>query len=239
LELFQVSYNENLDPILRRTLLNSIHRSVYRAQIRPGREAAALSHFNSLAESFPLGHTTGNLMTISLFRWGVHLFAYWESIGQAITPRALFGDMSALLESWPGAETLRSFVPMLDIFHWQEPADVEHWQRKAPIDRISGRLARLNPAQASSYIFYHYQLQEERPGSVDKYGQISLHENLIFFYQELPAIVEEPAIKGCLTTTNTPDHWHDVMFPHFVLWGNVAPGQEIWREVELVFNRSA
>jgi hypothetical protein len=219
--------------------MNSIHRSVYRAQIRPGREAAALAHFNSLAESFPLGHTPGELLTITLFRWGTHLFAYWESIGQAITPKALFGDVSALLESWPGSETLRSFVPMLDIFHWQKPAGVEHWRRKAPIDRISGRLARLNPAMASSYIFYHYQLQEERPGSVDKYGLISLHENLIFFYQELPPIVEEPVIKGTLTTSNTPDHWHDVMFPHFTLWDDVAPGQEIWREVEVVLSRNA
>jgi hypothetical protein len=219
--------------------MNAIHRSVYRAQIQPGQQAAALAHFNSLAESFPLGQTTGELMTISLFNWGVHLFAYWESIGYAITADTLFGDMSALLESWPGAATPRTFAPMLDIFHWQEPADVEHWRRKAPIERISGRLARLNPARASSYIFYHYQLQEERPGSVDKYGLISLHENLIFFYQELPAIVEEPAIKGKLTTTNTPDHWHDVMFPHFILWDDVVPGQEIWREVEVVLSRDA
>jgi hypothetical protein len=219
--------------------MNSIHRSVYRAQIRPGQEAAALARLKSQADTFILGQDIGELMTISLFRWGVHLFAYWESIGQAVTADTLFREMSALLESWPGAATPRTFVPMLDIFHWQEPADVEHWRRKAPIDRISGRLARLNPALVSSYIFYHYQLQEERPGSVDKYGLISLHENLIFFYQELPAIVEEPAIRGKLITTNTPDHWHDVMFPHFVLWDDVAPGQEIWREMEMVLSRNA
>jgi hypothetical protein len=219
--------------------MNTIHRTLYRAQIKPGQEPAALATLKEQVDALNLGFATGNLMTISLFRWGAHLFAYWESIGSTITPEMLFGDMSTLLESWPGAAAPRSFVPMLDIFHWQEPAGVEHWRRKAPIDRISGRLARLNPAMAGSYIFYHYQLQEERPGSVDKYGQISLHENLIFFYQELPAIVEEPAIKGKLTTSNTPDHWHDVMFPHFVLWDDVAPGQEIWREVEVVFNRNA
>jgi hypothetical protein len=86
----------------------------------------------------------------------------------------------------------------------------------------------------SSYIFSHYQLQEERPGQHDKYWLISLHEDLLFFYQELPPF---PAPRpGKLATTNTPDDWQAVMFPHFEQWDDAPPGAEIWRPVELILH---
>lgn len=216
----------------------TVHRATYRAQIQPGQEAAATAHLQKHAATLHLGLETGDLLTFSVFRWGTHLFAYWESIDRAVDATELFDDMDHLLESWPGADSPRLFVPMLDIFHYQTPANVEHWQRRAPVARNMGRLARLNPHLASSYIFYHYQMQEERPGSGDKYGLICLHENLIFFYQEQPAIVEPAPIPGKLQTTNTPDHWQDVMFPHFKLWEDAAPGQEIWRVLELIVART-
>jgi hypothetical protein len=220
----------------------TLHRSVYRAQAKPGLEEAAAAHFKQQGPLLKVGLKAGDLMTLSLFRWGMHFITYYESIQQPVEPAALFGEMADLLESWPGAAQPRTFVPLMDIFHWQEPDragsdPVEYWRRKQPIERISGRVARLNPDKVSSYIFYHYQLQEEKPGSVEKYGQISLHENLIFFYQEYPVTVEEPRLPGRLTTTHTPDHWQDVMFPHFMLWENVEPGQEIWQSIELVLHR--
>jgi hypothetical protein len=219
--------------------MHSIHRSVYRAQALAGQEPAAVAALQARAASASLGTGVGDLLTLSVFRLDSHLFAYWESIGHVVTPEALFGTMDGTLAAWPGTAAPRTFVPMTDIFHWQTPADVEHWRRKTPVERISGRLARLKPEMASSYIFYHYQLQEERPGSVEKYGQITLHENLIFFYQEYPATVEAPVIPGKLATTNTPDHWQDVMFPHFHLWEDTAPDARIWRSLEVVVQRSA
>ncbi len=221
--------------------MNPIQRTVYRAHAKPGRAEAACDQFNQRVKQIEIGLDRGDLMTFSLFRWGTHFLAYWESIEQEIAPETLFGDMSDLLELWPRTANQqspqpRTFAPMIDIFHCLEPESVEHWRRKQPIEGILGRIARLKPGMVSSYIFYHYQLQEEKPGSFDKYGIISLHENLIFFYQELPAIVEEPRRRGKLTTNNTPPQWHDVMFPHFILWEDVEPGQEIWRELELVFH---
>jgi hypothetical protein len=59
----------------------------------------------------------------------------------------------------------------------------------------------------------------------------------MFFYQELPAIVEEPRRSGKLTTSNTPPNWQAVMFPHFILWEDAASGQEIWRAIDLVLHR--
>lgn len=220
--------------------MTPIHRSVYRAQVQPGQAEAAAAHFKDQIRSLALAEL--DLLTISIFRWGDQFLTYWEGIERTIAPDALFGPLPALLMAWPGGiqpggAPLRRFVPMMDIYHSMAPESVEHWRRKQPPERISGRLARLKPEQVSSYIFYHYQYQEEQPGSWDKYGLINLHEDLMFFYQEMPSIVETPRRTGKLTTTNTPDHWQDVMFPHFALWDDAPAGQTIWRDIELVAHR--
>lgn len=219
--------------------MEQIHRALYRAQSQPQQAEATIAFFQERAAACAMGLQPGDLMTLAIFRWGEHFFVYYESIQHALPPSDLFGDMAHLLVAWPGAASPRTFVPMMDIFHCLAPESVEHWRRKQPAERIGGRVARLQPAMVSSYIFYHYQLQEEKPGSFDKYGLITIHENLIFFYQEFPPLVELPLRIGKLTTTNTPDHWHEVMFPHFHLWEDAPPGQEIWREVALVLHRSA
>lgn len=215
--------------------MTPIHRALYRAQARPGQAAAV--QFKQHVDGVTVGVEPGQIMTISVFRLASTFFVYWESVGRAIAPSALFGDMRAVLEDWPGEAVPRSFVPMTDIFHCQTPASVDHWRRTQPIERWSGRVARLKPEMASSYIFYHYQLQEERPGSFDKYGLICLHETLMFFYMELPSIVETPSVKGKLATNHTPDHWQDVMNPHFERWTDAPPGQDIWRDAEWVAGR--
>ena len=217
--------------------MTPIYRSIYRAQAQPDQAEVAAAHLKHAAEGLALGLAPGNLLTLSLFQWHSQFLVYWESIEQAIAPETIFGDPRTLLMNWPGAATPRTFVPMMDIYHCLEPLSLEDWRRKQPITRISGKIARLKPEQVSSYIFYHYQLQEEQPGSFAKYGIISLHEDLIFFYQEMPYIVEDPPRKGKLQTTNTPDHWQDVMFPHFNLWDDAPSGQEIWRDTALVMHR--
>jgi hypothetical protein len=221
----------------------ALHRSVYRATARPAAEDAAIDYLRSQIALLSIGDAAGDVLTISLFQWGRQLIAYWESVDRLLPPERLFGERADLFESWPGLTASRLFAPMMDIFHYQEPGrggldPLEDWRRKAPVQRVGGRLARLNPSMVSSYIFYHYQLQEEKPGKVDKYGLITIHEDLIFFYQEYPAVVEEPRRAGKLTTTHTPDHWHDVMFPHFNLWGDAPSGQEIWREIALTIHES-
>ena len=213
--------------------MTPIYRSVYRAQAQPGQTEAAAAHFKQQVEVLALD----DLLTTSIFRWGDQFLAYWEGIERAIGPDELFGPMQNFLMEWPGGLPSRRFVPMMDIYHCMAPESVEHWRRKQPAEHISGRLARLNPEWVSSYIFYHYQYQEEQPGSWDKYGLINLHEDLMFFYQEMPAIVEEPRRVGRLLTSNTPDHWQDVMFPHFALWEDAPPGQTIWRDIELIAHR--
>lgn len=221
----------------------SIHRSVCRAQAKADQADVAVTELSAQVANLALGTNPGDLMTIGLFRWGYHLFTYWESIDQPCPPERMFSGVDAWLESWPGATEPRYFVPMMDIFHYLAPENlhgdpVDNWRRKAPVAQAWGRLARLQPTMVSSYIFYHYQMQEEKPGVGDQYGIINLHEDLIFFYQERPALVRAAEKPGKLQTTNTPPHWHDVMFPHFHLWEDAPTGQEIWREVETIYHRT-
>lgn len=214
----------------------TIHRALYRAQAKPGLEAATVARLMTAIDSIQRKLTAGELLTASLFRWGRHFFTYYEGIAQPVAPEALFGAMDDLLETWPGADRPRTFVPMLDIFHWQAPVDPDHWRRKQPVERPLGRITRLKPEMASSYIFYHHQLQEEKPGSNDKYGIIAMHENLLFFYQEQPAVIEPAPYPGKLTTKQTPDDWQGTMFPHFILWDDAPPGEEIWRQTTVLLH---
>jgi hypothetical protein len=216
--------------------MQSVHRSLYHMQCKSGQKSAAMAHFTAAMNAIQHRLTNDDLLTATLFHWKSYFFVYYESLQRAIAPEELFGQMTDLLESWPSAAVKRTFVPMIDIFHCQEPVDSEQWRRKQPIDRVQGRITRLKPEMVSSYIFYHYQLQEEKPGSFDKHCLIAMQENLLFFYQELPAVVETPPRPGKLCTKNTPDDWHGTMFPHFILWDDAPPGEEIWRQVEVLFH---
>lgn len=214
--------------------LDIVHRSVFRAQALPDKAGLAASGFQSTLTALKTSLNSGEVTTASVFQSGASFYLYWESVQHAIEPDTLFGEVLQHLQSWPGEAAPRLFVPMMDIFHGMPALNVAQWQRRQPIQRVQGRLAMLRPEQVSSYIFYHYQLQEERPGSFDKYGLISIHENVLFYYQELPAVVELPTPVGKLRTANTPDNWQEVMLPHFSLWDAAPAGQEIWRDINLI-----
>lgn len=217
--------------------MNQVIRSVYRAHCHAGQVDAAVATLQARRDFLQAQIDARTLLTISLFQWERHIFAYWESIGQPLTPTSLFGDMSEQLATWPGMSEPRTFVPMIDIFHGLEPGDVDQWRRRRPVERIQGRITRLKPTMVSSYIFYHYQMQEEKLGQHDKYWQINQHEDLLFFYQELPP-TPEPQV-GKLSTNNTPSDWHTLMFPHFQLWDDAPESEEIWRHVPLILHLMA
>ncbi|MCK9862896.1 hypothetical protein [Paenibacillus sp. ATY16] len=171
---------------------------------------------------------------LSLFHYGSKLFLYYESPLMDADPHALFKRCESGLEQWPGTDTPRRWVPMMDIFHYQQPVGAEHWRRIHPSPRPYARIARLKPEQVASYIFYHYQYQEERPGDGDKYGMISLYENLLFFYSESPATIEPPPYAGKLDTANTPSDWQAAMDPHFIMWDQDAGKSLAWLEIPLL-----
>lgn len=177
---------------------------------------------------------TGALLTVSAFRRGADVFVYHESVGAPVDVHDMFAGAVPLLAQWPGGPAVRHFVPMMDIFHCGEPLSLDYWRRKQPVENHEGKVIRLRPEKVASYIFYHYQMQEETPGSFDKFSIIGIHENLLFFYLEKPFVLEAPPKPGSLATTNTPDNWHEVMFQHFQPWADSNGVDDLWRDAEHV-----
>jgi hypothetical protein len=208
---------------------------MYRGQCRTRQANACLERMGGISNAVREAVDAGRILTASVFHWRDQFFFNYESVSIPIAPVDLFGRLDDLLNPWPGEEVERYLVPLIDIFHCVEPHGLDHWRRKKTPARIFAQLARLKPEMVSSYIFYHYQLQEEKPGSFDKYCLIGLNENLLFFYLEHPFVVEPPPAPGKLSTSHSPANWQEVMNPHFEFWEDAPPGQEIWREIETIF----
>lgn len=209
-----------------------MQRYHYRAQCRNGIDPE--SYFRDTLPELKSRMKDLGVRQLSLFRWGSHLFLYFESAAEHVDPLRLFLDCEAELMDWPGTDIARKWVPMMDIFHYQQPVSEKLWRRHETASKPFARIARLKPEQVASYIFYHYQYQEERPGDGDKYGMIALHENLMFFYSEFPATVEPPPYEGKLSTSGTPSDWAATMEPHFIMWDEETDGSLIWLEIPLV-----
>src|SRR5690348_12899672 len=88
---------------------------------------------------------------LSLFHDGSKLFLYYESPLKDADPHTLFECCEYGLEQWPGADTPRRWVPMMDIFHYQQPVSAEHWHRSQLSPKPYARIARLKPEQVASY----------------------------------------------------------------------------------------
>ncbi|WP_159884110.1 hypothetical protein [Paenibacillus puerhi] len=175
----------------------------------------------------------GRLMTAAGFRWNRNVFLYYECMQDELTPEELLPGAADFLDDWPGQEQPRKWIPLIDVFHFNAPKDADHWRRKAPVERQVGRVAHLKPEMVASYVYYHYQLQEERAFHGPKYEIIGLHENLLFGYQEFPAIVEEPVLPGKLATSSTPEDWKESrMDLHFQPWPD---GHLYFKPVETLF----
>ncbi|WP_079913621.1 MULTISPECIES: hypothetical protein [unclassified Paenibacillus] len=210
----------------------NVKRMIFRAQLREGQEEAGLKQ---LLESQAARRLVdeGALMTIAAFRWMRNVFLYYECIREEIHPDTLFQGAAPFLEDWPGQESKRQWIPMVDVFHFNEPVSYEHWIRKAPVERRAGRVAHLKPEMMASYIYYHYQLQEERAFLGEKYEIIAMHENLLFGYQEFPKVVEEPLAPKKLNTKGTPENWNDSrMDLHFQAWED---GHLYFKHIEPIF----
>ncbi len=210
-------------------MIDPVQRLVFRGQIHPGREKTLQAALPNLQTTLAQRVAADDILTLSLFTWHQHIFLYYECPGDSIAPIDLVGDINSTLA--PSAS--RVWAPMMDIFHFNRPQSLEHWRRDPPPEACTARVVYLRPEMVSSYIFLHYQMQEEKPGGGDKYGQISLHENLLFFYLEQPATNEAAQHEGQLKTKQTPPNWHEVMFPHFQPWYDTE-GEELWRPIELL-----
>jgi hypothetical protein len=207
-------------------------RVIARAQIREGFESEAVEAAKQ-GKAVQQLMEQGEIMTVGCFKWERNVFIYCEYVDRVLEPEELLPEMSAFLEDWPGQPAARKWIPMIDVFHFNEPASYDHWLRKESVERRVGRVAHLKPEMAASYIYFHYQLQEERAFHGPKYEIIAMHENLLFGYQEFPAVVEEPVLPRKLSTTGTPADWNDSrMDTHFQPWED---GHLYFKPIEQLF----
>lgn len=207
-------------------------RLIYRAQIKDGLEEAAKNILKSEQKAQKLVEMQ-KIMTIAAYYWEKNIFLYYECLEEAIFPEDIFGEIDEYLVDWPGQANIRKWIPMIDVFHFNAPISAEHWTRKEPVELRKGRVAHLKPEMMSSYIYYHYQLQEERAFLGGKYDIIGIHENLLFGYQEFPGVVEMPLATKKLNTSGTPENWNDSrMDLHFQPWED---GYLYFKEIERVF----
>jgi hypothetical protein len=206
---------------------------MYRAQLREGKEEEGVSRLLSQSAAARISLHSGELMVMTGHKWKRSVFLYYECMHEPLHPSRWFADLADVLEDWPGLDQYRSWIPMVDVFHFNEPVSAEHWRRKEPVERRVGRVAHLLPEKMASYIYYHHQLQEEHAFFGPKYEIIAMHENLLFGYQEFPAVVEEPLAPRRLATAGTPENWSDSrMDLHFQAWED---GHLFFKPVETLF----
>ena len=209
-----------------------ITRWMYRAAWKKGLEAKGIEALKASGQ--PRQNVKqGRLMTACAFTWQGNLFLYYECIDCEAGPEEIAAAAEPFLQDWPGHAKPRKWIPMIDVFHFNEPASQEHWLRKHPVEKRGGRVAHLKPEMAASYIYYHYQLQEERAFFGGKYDIIAMHENLLFGYQEFPNVTEEPVVPGRLNTKGTPENWPDSrMDLHFQPWED---GHLYFKPIDSIF----
>lgn len=111
-----------------------------------------------------------------------------------------------------------------DIYHGSKPVSESQWKRKIENKEAFFTFNRLKPEKISSYIFYHFQNQEEHLGGGEQYGIIFSFFDMLIFYQERPEERETEQIEGILKTNHTKElNWGKLMEEHFV---------DSWHEIE-------
>jgi len=215
---------------------NMVERLMYRLAIAGGQGERFHDAVRESADDLTRALREAGARMCAVYRWERQLFAYVEADARALPFRPdVPPALKALLAPWPGEARPRIAAPMNDIFHDGVPVDWASWRKGRVAERRIGSLARLKPEQYASYVFYHYQLQEEQPEKFNQTYIIGSHERLIFSYQELPASLSGRPRRGTLDTNRTPDGWQDVMDPHFEPWTDVEPAERIWRQLACVF----
>jgi hypothetical protein len=215
--------------------VSQIKRFAFRAWCKNETDEKAVIWFNTQIEAIKELIDKEELMTLSLFKWKDNFFVYYETLDSEILPDILFPKGETYLQALPGENEKRYWIPMMDIYHCAEPISREHWRRKQPVEKTYAKVIRLKPEMVASYIFYHYQFQEEKPGDWSKYPIIFINENLLFFYLETPDYPEEQPYKGKLNTTNSPGNWGELMSLHFAKWEEPQDFEIEWKEIEQIY----
>ncbi|MEF2245280.1 hypothetical protein [Paenibacillus sp. IITD108] len=209
-----------------------MNRWMYRAQVKPGKQQLLQEALRDVQESWKEALVKKGAETCSIFAFEHSLFIYVEAAFDS-KDWSWPEEVHQWLEPWPDLaeeHTYQVFMPNVFYDGTVSEAQICRQQRES-IERI-GSIAVLKPDMVSSYVFYHYQMQEEMPGSFNQSYCIGLHGALLFSYYELPAIKGASRV-GKLATNHTPSNWHDVMAGHFTT-GQGAE-KSVWTKLDIWF----
>jgi len=169
------------------------------------------------------------VLTMSLFSFKNQWFVYIETEEELVCPcEFVRGDMIPFPDG-------KGWHRMPDIFHFSKPLSIEHWARKNK-EHVPGlSIVYLRPEMISRYIFFHYQLQEERHGKCGlKYCIIFLLGNQLVMYTETPSEEDTEPYPGLLDTHNTPKDWDAAMEPCFKPWEDGFVGWKTTSKVKSI-----
>ena len=158
---------------------------------------------------------------VSVHTYGDMVFLYFETLKDYVDPKTV---VECDLKEYPNGDV---WERMAEIFHYCEAISPEQWARKEENKKPWVRVNSLKYDKISSYIFYHYQYQEEDPAGGDKYGIIFLSGNLMIFYCETPTEYADPKPEGKVLPKVIPD-WGALMDQHF---GDELTGRK-WVNIE-------
>ncbi|MNI18912.1 hypothetical protein D3C73_723330 [compost metagenome] len=210
-----------------------MNRWMYRAQIKTGQGSYFRKVLERVSEEWQAALIQQGAVTCSLFAYEDMLFVYIEAPFES-TEWKWPAECQDLLDAWPDRNGPTYQVLMPDVFHDGVVHEIQNVREQRRTEVRTGSLARLKPEMYSSYIYYHYQLQEEQRGSFNQTYMIGTNELYIFSYWELPTMKDDIKRPGLLTTNHTPTNWHEVMAPHFITWPNTD--EQIWSKMEMWFS---
>ena len=212
-----------------------MERFAYRAYIKKDCKSKIVALIKEYRESVKKFVDRGLLYTASVFRLDRDLFFYYECADKIIMPSEILVEIEPYLEEWPGEPQNRHWIRMMDIYHSLDAEMLKNFRSIEPIKRTTVRVGRFKPEMLSSYIFYHYQYQEEKPGDFSKWCAIYLHENMAIIYGEAPDCAVPMPENKKLYTNNTPGNWGEVMYPHFQLWEGTHEDEKLWKKSETIW----
>lgn len=219
-----------------------IHRLVFYSLLRPFANEEFSRKVIEETEDIIADWKSYGISEASIFVFDPYVCVYAEA-SNTKTSWDWPESFKELLEIWPtepgnidNKSSIRLTMPMMDIFHDGVPMDSSTWRDNRQVEKRIGSIARLKPEQVASYIFYHYQLQEEQPESFNKSYIIGIFSRLLFSYYELPEAVSEVKLHGLLSTKQTPDNWQEVMNPHFDQWETDNVDEQLWQRMECILN---
>jgi len=206
-----------------------LKRFCYRGQYKSDQ---IKSFFAAAEQSIRQLVRSGSLYTLTVFTCEDNgLFIYGEAVGDVPDAELLFPGLADLVLLWPGCSAPRAVVPMSDVYHSYQPdADEEAAWRACSPAQPHAKISYIKPEMTSSYVFHHYQLQEEQPGANGHHLSIWMSEDLALLYEEFPDKAPAAPHAGKLDTNNTPANWSGCMIPHFEPFSD---GQ-LYHETEII-----